>query len=54
MKIEIIDGIRVMKLSDRGQRRAEDPDAMTMLHIWRLLNGGHAMRDCSIGSRRIM
>tara|TARA_R110002124_G_scaffold141189_1_gene305595 strand:- start:471 stop:632 length:162 start_codon:yes stop_codon:yes gene_type:complete len=51
MKVEMVDGIRVMKLSDKGQQRAEDRDAMTMLHIWRLLNGGHAMRDCSLGLR---
>jgi len=51
MKVEIVDGIRVMKLSDRDQRAHDDRDAMTMLHIWRLLNGGHAMRDCSLGSR---
>lgn len=52
MTVEIIDGIRVMKLRDvavPGQVGAQD---MAMLHIWRLLSGGHDMRDMTACDRQ--
>ena len=54
MTVEIIDGIRVLKLNDRAQRGAAADDSLTMVHIWRLLSGGHALRDTSIGPRRFL
>lgn len=54
MTVEIIDGIRVMKLRDvpePGQAAAPD---MAMLHLWRLLSGGHDMRDLTACNRHIL
>jgi hypothetical protein len=54
MTIEIIDGIRVLKLNDRAQRGAVADDTLTTVHIWRLLSGGHMLRDMSVGARRYL
>lgn len=54
MTVEIIDGVRVLKLNDRAQRGAMADDTLTMVHIWRLLSGDHALRDMSIGARRYL
>jgi hypothetical protein len=54
MTVEIIDGIRVLKLNDYAQRGAMADDILTTVHIWRLLSGGHALRDMSIGPRRYL
>lgn len=54
MTVEMIDGIRILKLNDRTQRGAVADDTLTMVHIWRLLSGGHALRDTSVGCRRFL
>lgn len=54
MTVEMIDGIRVLKLNDRASRGAAANDTLTMVHIWRLLSGGHALRDTSIAPRRFL
>jgi hypothetical protein len=52
MKVETIDGIRVITLYDSAPQHGVDQDTVTMLHIWRLLSGGHEMRDNSACARR--
>jgi hypothetical protein len=52
--VEIIDGIRVLKLNDRAHRGALADDTLTMVHIWRLLSGGQTLRDMSVGARRYL
>lgn len=54
MKIEMMDGMRVLRLSDRGQRSEKDADMLTMVHLWRLLSGGHSLRDSNVGPRRYL
>ena len=54
MTVEMIDGIRVLKLNDHAYRGPADNDTLTMVHIWRLLSGGHALRDTSIAPRRFL
>ncbi|WP_155947186.1 hypothetical protein [Pseudorhodobacter ferrugineus] len=54
MTVEMIDGIRVMKLNDRAQRAVMADDTLTMVHIWRLLSGGHALRDTCVGCRQFL
>lgn len=54
MKVEMIDGMRVLRLSDRGHRDARDDDMLTMVHLWRLLSGGHELRDGNVGPRRFL
>lgn len=52
MTIEMIDGVRVLKLRDAhlpGEAHAEAD--LTMLHLWRLLTGGHMMRDVTACER---
>lgn len=45
-------GCPVLKLKDHGKGRGPlDNDAMTMMRLWTLLNGGHSMRDVSVGNR---
>ncbi len=54
MSVEIIDGVRVLKLNDRAHRGAAADDTMTMVHIWRLLTGAQTLRDTTIGPRRFL
>lgn len=54
MTVEMIDGIRVLKLNDRVQHGAVADDTLTIVHIWRLLSGGQALRDTSVGPRRFL
>lgn len=54
MTVEMIDGIRVLKLTDRARQGAADSDTMTMVHLWRLLSGGHGLRDTTISPRRFL
>lgn len=55
MTIEIIDGIRVLKLKDAFTSAADrTADMRTLAHIWMLLGGDHSTRDASIFSRRIL
>jgi len=55
MTVETIDGVRVLKLKDRtGAHSAAADDMMTMVHIWRLLSGGHALRDNSVVQRHFL
>lgn len=55
MTIEIQDGLRVLKLKDTsGAQGAALDDQMTMLHLWRLLSGGHEMRDMTVVERRLL
>ena len=54
MTIEIQDGLRVLKLKDAsGAHGHALDDQMTMLHLWRLLSGGHALRDMTVAERRL-
>jgi hypothetical protein len=54
MSVEIIDGVRILKLSDRSHHRATADDTLTMVHIWRLLTGAQSLRDTSVGPRRFL
>jgi hypothetical protein len=56
MTVEIIDGIRVLKLRDaaRGQGGMIAAEDAALFHIWRLLSGGAALRDNAVGPRRIL
>ncbi|MGO4908304.1 hypothetical protein ACEN2J_08240 [Pseudorhodobacter sp. W20_MBD10_FR17] len=54
MYVEIIDGVRVLKLNDRAHRRAATDDTLTTVHIWRLLTGAQSLRDNSVGPRRFL
>lgn len=55
MTIEMQDGIRVLKLKDRsGGQGARADDMLTMVHLWRLLSGGHALRDMTVGDRHFL
>jgi len=51
MTVETIDGIRVLKLRDHAPTAAAADDMLTLVHIWRLLSGGHALRDTTVASR---
>lgn len=51
MTVETIDGVRVLKLRDHASTAVAADDMLTLVHIWRLLSGGHALRDTSVGSR---
>ncbi len=54
MIVEIVDGIRVIKLKDAGAAGADHAsDIRAVAHIWMLLGGGHLARDASIYSRRL-
>lgn len=54
MTIEMQDGLRVLKLKDHSQAYgAALDDQITMLHLWRLLSGGHEMRDTTVTDRRL-
>jgi hypothetical protein len=55
MTVEIIDGIRVIKLTDGGSNRldaAQDMRALAYIHM--LLGGAHGARDTTIYSRRMV
>jgi len=54
MTVEMIDGIRVLKLADHVHQGAVADDTLTMVHIWRLLSGGQGLRDGSVGPRRFL
>lgn len=54
MTVEMIDGVRVLKLRDHGGTRAAADDMITVAHIWRLLSGGHALRDGTPTPRRYL
>lgn len=55
MRIEMQDGVRVLKLKDHsGAHEAALNDQMTMLHLWRLLSGGHELRDTTVAERRLL
>ena len=55
MSVEMVDGIRVIKLkdSDEGAREKAD-DMRTMAHLWQLLSGGHALRDGTVFERDVL
>ncbi|MGB8812911.1 MAG: hypothetical protein WCC57_06975, partial [Paracoccaceae bacterium] len=46
MTVETIDGIRVLKLKDARLSATWERagDTQTLVHIWRLLSGGHALQ----------
>lgn len=55
MKTEMIDGIRVLKLRDHSRAGSGTADdMMTMVHLWKLLSGGHALRDMTATDRRFL
>jgi hypothetical protein len=54
MSVEIIDGVRVLKLDNRAQRGAVADDTLTMVHIWHLLTGAQSLRDATIGPRHFL
>ncbi len=54
MTIEMQDGLRVLKLKDHsGVAGSAVDDSLTMLHLWRLLSGGHELRDMTVCERRL-
>lgn len=59
MTVEIVDGIKVLKLQDDDAARAEARKAMaddmrTLAHLFSLLSGGHGMRDGTVFERRVL
>lgn len=54
MTVEVIDGIRVLKLQDDAGCTQRQDDARLMLHIWRLLSGGQELRDTTVGDRNLI
>ncbi len=55
MTIGMQDGVRVLKLKDRsGQHGSKADDMMTMVYLWRLLSGGHQLRDMTVGDRHFL
>lgn len=54
MTVEMVDGIRVIKLKDaRASGADRAADICAVAHIWMLLGGGHLARDTCIYSRRL-
>jgi len=55
MTVEMIDGMRVLKLRDHSRNpQPRGDDMVTMVHLWRLLSGGHALRDTTLAPRRFL
>lgn len=54
MTVEIVDGLRIIKLHDKPHNGAPDADTLTMMHLWRLLSGGHGLRDHSVFGRHYL
>ena len=57
MTVEVVDGVKVIKLTDSAldtppAQRAND--MLTMAYLWQLLSGGHEMKDNSVFSRRVL
>lgn len=47
-------GCPVLKLKDHSKGRAgQDSDAVTMMRLWTLINGGHSARDRSAVNRML-
>ena len=53
MIVETIDGIRVLKLRGQGSADALD-DRLALVQLWRLMAGGHDLRDITPGARRFL
>ena len=53
MIVETIDGIRVLKLRGQGSADALD-DRLALVQLWRLMAGGHELRDITPGARRFL
>ncbi len=54
MTVEIIDGIRTIKMKDSSADAMDAAqDMRAVAHIWMLLGGGHGARDHSIFSRQL-
>lgn len=51
MKIEYVDGVKVLKLQDGRAADNRHEEDRAMLRVWQLLTGGHSMRDASVFSR---
>ncbi len=55
MSVELQAGDRLLKLRDSAPRGSAPPDDVaTMVHLWRLLTGGGALRDTTLGARRFL
>ena len=53
MIVETIDGIRVLKLRGQGSADALD-DRLALVQLWRLMAGGHELRDITPGAGRFL
>ncbi|WP_158589785.1 hypothetical protein [Gemmobacter lutimaris] len=55
MTTEMLDGQRVLKLRDHaGHALPKADDMLAMVHLWRLISGGHALRDITLAPRRFL
>ncbi len=57
MTVEVVDGVKVIKLRDSALDRPapqEAQDMLTMAYLWQLLSGGHGLKDGSIFERRVL
>lgn len=56
MTVEVVDGIKVMKLRDDAlapRPAASDMLALALAQLWQLLSGGHALRDGAVFARQV-
>jgi hypothetical protein len=54
MSVEIIDGIRILKLHDDTGYTQRQDDARLMVYIWRQLSGCQSLRDATVGDRQML
>ena len=54
MTIETIDGIRVIKLTDKSGHDERAQEMLTMARLWSLISGGHELRDTTVTERRVL
>ena len=55
MSVEMVDGIRVIKLKDSEAGAQEKADDMrTLAYLFQLLSGGHAARDAAVFERHVL
>ncbi len=53
MTVETIDGIRVLKLTDRSGYDVRANEMVTMARLYALISGGHALRDLTPTARSL-
>jgi hypothetical protein len=55
MSVEMVDGIRVIKLQDEGtDHKAKAEDMRTVAYLFQLLSGGQQLRDGTVFERQVL